>query len=262
MEEGSKRRLIGATVVVVLLVTFVPMVLEKDPTPPVPPLASDAASRDQARPEMDAEFRQPVKQSPLATITELPPPDLLTSSERGMAGQGSASRVDMPVTKPPKGPEAQKLKEAAKPAAKEAPKEIKKDIVKDAPNETKKELAKDAPKETKKEIAKVASKEVPKEAAKEPAKEKEAAKPADPGPKKTGAGWVFQVASLSERAKADEMAGNLKAKGFPAFVEAAEVNGKTYFRVRVGPRQERKDIDALAASVRDKTGQSGQVQRY
>ena len=238
MEEGSKRRLIGATVVVVLLVTFVPMVLEEDPTPPVPPPASDVAPRDQARPEMDAEFRQPAKPSPLATITELPPPDLLTSSERDMAGQGSASRVDMPVTKPPKGPEAQKPKEAAKPAAKE----------------TKKEVTKDIPKETKKEITKVAPKE--------PAKEKEAAKPADPGPKKTGAGWVFQVASLSERAKADEMAGNLKSKGFPAFVEAAEVNGKTYFRVRVGPRQERKDIDALAASVRDKTGQSGQVQRY
>lgn len=230
MEEGSKRRLIGATVVVVLLVTFVPMVLEEAPTPPATAPVSEVAPRDQARPEMDAEFRQPVKQSPLATITELPPPDLLTSSERDMA----ASRVDMPVAKlatPPKGTEAQKPKEAAK--------------------DPKKEVAK----EPKKEIAKVTP---PKEAA----KEKEPAKPAEPGPKKTGAGWVFQVASLSERAKADEMAGNLKSKGFPAFVETAEVNGKTYFRVRVGPRKERKDIDALAAAVRDKTGQSGQVQRY
>ncbi len=238
MEEGSKRRLIGATVVVVLLVTFVPMVLEEAPTPPATAPVSEVAPRDQARPEMDAEFRQPAKQSPLATITELPPPDLLTSSERDMA----ASRVDMPVAKlatPPKGTEAQKPKEAAKPAAKDPKKE--------------------AAKEPKKEIAKVTP---PKEVPKEAAKEKEAAKPAEPGPKKTGAGWVFQVASLSERAKADEMAGNLKSKGFPAFVETAEVNGKTYFRVRVGPRQERKDIDALAAAVRDKTGQSGQVQRY
>lgn len=230
MEEGSKRRLIGATVVVVLLVTFVPMVLEEAPTPPATAPVSEVAPRDQARPEMDAEFRQPVKQSPLATITELPPPDLLTSSERDMA----ASRVDMPVAKlapPPKGTEAQKPKEAAKDPKKEAAKEPKKEIAKVTP---------------------------PKEAA----KEKEPAKPAEPGPKKTGAGWVFQVASLSERAKADEMAGNLKSKGFPAFVETAEVNGKTYFRVRVGPRKERKDIDALAAAVRDKTGQSGQVQRY
>ena len=230
MEEGSKRRLIGATVVVVLLVTFVPMVLEEAPTPPATAPVSEVAPRDQARPEMDAEFRQPVKQSPLATITELPPPDLLTSSERDMA----ASRVDMPVAKlatPPKGTEAQKPKEAAKDPKKEAAKEPKKEIAKVTPP-------------------------------KEPAKEKEPAKPAEPGPKKTGAGWVFQVASLSERAKADEMAGNLKSKGFPAFVETAEVNGKTYFRVRVGPRQERKDIDALAAAVRDKTGQSGQVQRY
>ena len=238
MEEGSKRRLIGATVVVVLLVTFVPMVLEEAPTPPATAPVSEVAPRDQARPEMDAEFRQPAKQSPLATITELPPPDLLTSSERDMA----ASRVDMPVAKlatPPKGTEAQKPKEAAKPAAKDPKKE--------------------AAKEPKKEIAKVTP---PKEVPKEAAKEKEAAKPAEPGPKKTGAGWVFQVASLSERAKADEMAGNLKSKGFPAFVETAEVNGKTYFRVRVGPRKDRKDIDALAAAVRDKTGQSGQVQRY
>ncbi|MBK8639587.1 MAG: SPOR domain-containing protein [Chromatiaceae bacterium] len=238
MEEGSKRRLIGATVVVVLLVTFVPMVLEEEPKPPATSPVSEGVPRDQARPEMDAEFRQPAKPSPLATITELPPPDLLTSSERDMA----ASRVDLPVTKPatpPKGTEAQKPKEAVKPAAKDAKKE--------------------AAKEPKKEIAKVAP---PKDAPKEAAKEKEAAKPAEPGPRKTGAGWVFQVASLAERAKADEMAGNLKSKGFPAFVETAEVNGKTYFRVRVGPRQERKDIDALAASVRDKTGQSGQVQRY
>ena len=240
MEEGSKRRLIGATVVVVLLVIFVPMVLEEDPKPPATSPVADVVPRGQARPEMDAEFRQPAKQSPLATITELPPPDLLTNSERDMA----ASRVDMPVAKlatPPKGTEAQKPREAVKPAAKDA----KKEVAKDAPKDPKKEAAK----EPKKEVAKVAP-------------PKEAAKPAEPGPRKTGAGWVFQVASLAERAKADEMAGNLKSKGFPAFVETAEVNGKTYFRVRVGPRQERKDIDALAASVRDQTGQSGQVQRY
>lgn len=230
MEEGSKRRLIGATVVVVLLVIFVPMVIEKDPTPPVPPPLSEAAHRGQPRPEMDAEFRQPGNQSSLATITELPPPDLLTPSERGMAGTGS--RVDMPVTKPAtsKSADGLKPKEVTKPTAKEAPRETKKEVAKLTPND--------------------------------PAKDKSAAKPADSGSKKTGTGWVFQVASLSERSKADEMAGNLKSKGFPAFVEAAEVNGKTYFRVRVGPRQERKDIDALAATVRDKTGQSGQVQRY
>ena len=240
MEEGSKRRLIGATVVVVLLVIFVPMVLEEDPKPPATSPVADVVPKGQARPEMDAEFRQPAKQSPLATITELPPPDLLTNSERDMA----ASRVDMPVTKPatpPKGTEAQKPKEAVKPTAKDA----KKEVAKEAPKDPKKEAAK----EPKKEVAKVAP-------------PKEAAKPAEPGPRKTGAGWVFQVASLAERAKADEMAGNLKSKGFPAFVETAEVNGKTYFRVRVGPRKERKDIDALAAAVRDKTGQSGQVQRY
>ena len=108
-------------------------------------------------------------------------------------------------------------------------------------------------KETAKEAPKTAPKEQPGETA---------GKPAEPPPKKTGSGWIFQVASLTEREKAAAMASHLKSKGFPAFVEEAEVNGRTYYRVRVGPRKERKDIDALAAAVRDKTGQSGQIQRY
>ncbi len=223
MEEGSKRRLIGTTVVVVLLVIFVPMLLEEEATPPAP--MPDTAMKAHPHPEMDAEFRPAAKPPALATITELPPPDLLTSAERsGMGPGGSVAPVEPAVAPPsaapkptpspkpttPKTAEAQKLAEAQKPA----------------------------------------------EAS------QEAAKPAEPAPKKSGAGWVFQVASLNERPKADAMAADLKAKGFPAFVETAEVNGKTYHRVRVGPRQERKQIDALAASVRDKTGLTGQIQRY
>lgn len=234
MEEGSKRRLIGATVVVVLLVIFVPMLFEKEPRAPTSPAVSERASPPAERPRMDAEFRQPPKPAPLATITELPPPDLLTPNERGLAGQGSAGSVDlaMPTPGAPKSAETPKTKEAPKTATKEPPRDTRKE----------------------------GEKEAPKSAAKTPPKE--AVKPAEPPPKKTGTGWVFQVASLNERDKADAMVANLKAKGFPAFVEEAEVNGRTYYRVRVGPRQERKDIDALAASVRDKTGQAGQVQRY
>ena len=240
MEEGSKRRLIGATVVVVLLVIFVPMLVEEEPGAPATPPVATPVPGSQARPEMDAEFRQPPKPAPLASITELPPPDLLTDAERDMA-EGRSAGGEPTAGKPaagtrPAGPRAGETppaKEAAKPANKE----------------TAKPATKEATKEPRKEVAKEQSKE-------------SASKPAEPPPKKTGSGWIFQVASLTEREKAAAMASNLKSKGFPAFVEEAEVNGRTYYRVRVGPRQERKDIDALAAAVRDKTGQSGQIQRY
>ena len=244
MEEGSKRRLIGATVVVVLLVIFVPMLVEDESGPPATPTVAESTPGSQARPEMDAEFRQPPKPAPLATITELPPPDLLTNAERDMAesrqtGSDPTAKKPSPDTRSgvPKTGQAPSSKETAKPA----PKEVTKETTKEPRKDTAKEAPKTAPKEQPKETV---------------------AKPTEPPPKKTGSGWIFQVASLTEREKATAMVSNLKSKGFPAFVEEAEVNGRTYYRVRVGPRQERKDIDALAAAVRDKTGQSGQIQRY
>lgn len=240
MEEGSKRRLIGATVVVVLLVIFVPILVEEEPGPPATPTVVETKPGSQARPEMDAEFRQPPQPSPLATITELPPPDLLTDAERDMA-EGRHAGGDLGARKP-----TGDTKHGAAPASGAQP-----------PKEAGKPLAKEATKEPRKETAKETPKTAPKEQPGETA-----AKAAEQPPKKTGSGWIFQVASLTEREKAAAMASNLKSKGFPAFVEEAEVNGRTYYRVRVGPRKERKEIDALAAAVRDKTGQSGQIQRY
>jgi DedD protein len=91
---------------------------------------------------------------------------------------------------------------------------------------------------------------------------------AEPEPAKPAAasaslsGWVIQVAALAESARAAEVERDLRAKGFPAFVEEAVVNGKTYFRVRVGPEIDRKKIEAMAASVQAKTGFQGQIRRH
>lgn len=300
MEEVIVRRLIGATVVVGLLVIFVPMVLEEEPTSPVANRSpvSEMAPREQPRPEMDPAFRQPATNA-LATITELSPPDLLTPSERNMAstdshpvaeggGGGAKPGTDKPLsdkhsqsTKPetPKTTEVTKTAEVQKPAentprpgAKEPARDTKKEVVKENRKEPVTEARKE-PKETKKPTTKTEPAKAER-AKKEPAKKEptkatppkeetpKVARTAEPPPKKTGERWIFQVASLSTRAKADAMADTLKSKGFPAFVEEARVNGKTYFRVRVGPRTERSEIDTLAAEVRDKTGQAGQIQRY
>ena len=47
-------------------------------------------------------------------------------------------------------------------------------------------------------------------------------------------GWIVQVRSTTDKASADQLQAQLVADGFPAFVVSAEVQGDTYYRVRVG----------------------------
>jgi DedD protein len=62
--------------------------------------------------------------------------------------------------------------------------------------------------------------------------------------------WVIQVASVATRESAAELERKLKSGGFSAFVEKAEVNGKLYYRVRVGPEVDRARAEQTAASLR------------
>jgi DedD protein len=64
--------------------------------------------------------------------------------------------------------------------------------------------------------------------------------------------WVVQVASVPSAAGAAELEGKLRAGGFPAFVEKADVNGKTTYRVRVGPELDRARAEQTAARLREK----------
>jgi DedD protein len=74
--------------------------------------------------------------------------------------------------------------------------------------------------------------------------------------------WVIQVASLRKRSRAYALVLDLRAKGFPAYMQEVEVNQTLFYRVRIGPEVERKQIDTLAASLKAKTDLKGQIQRY
>jgi len=74
--------------------------------------------------------------------------------------------------------------------------------------------------------------------------------------------WVIQVASLRDRKRAYSLVQDLRTKGFPAYMEEAEVKQKLWHRVRIGPEAERKQIESMAASLEKKTGMKGQIQRY
>jgi len=69
-------------------------------------------------------------------------------------------------------------------------------------------------------------------------------------PEHSGAAWAVQVASLDSRPAAEKIVGELKGDGFAAFVMPVEVNGKTKFRVRVGPVATRPAADVLLTKVK------------
>ncbi|MGB7757373.1 MAG: SPOR domain-containing protein [Salinisphaera sp.] len=65
-------------------------------------------------------------------------------------------------------------------------------------------------------------------------------------------GWVVQVASFSEQGNAADLAKKLKGQ-FPASYTPGQVNGKTWYRVNVGPF----DSKQAAQSAADRLSQAG-----
>lgn len=74
--------------------------------------------------------------------------------------------------------------------------------------------------------------------------------------------WVVQVASLGTPESAAALEGKLRGSGFSAFVEKAQVNGKLYYRVRVGPEIDRARAERTAARLREQHKLDTLVQSY
>jgi DedD protein len=74
--------------------------------------------------------------------------------------------------------------------------------------------------------------------------------------------WVIQVASLAAPDVAAELEGRLRLAGFSAFVERATVNGRLWFRVRVGPQPDRAKAEQTAALLRERHRLDTLIQRY
>ena len=65
-------------------------------------------------------------------------------------------------------------------------------------------------------------------------------------------GFIVQVLSTRERAKARRILGQLEAEGFKAFISPLEQGGVTMYRVRIGPFAERVGAEKAAQRVKDK----------
>jgi DedD protein len=74
--------------------------------------------------------------------------------------------------------------------------------------------------------------------------------------------WILQVVSVSAAEKAEELRGKLDAMGHKAYVEKVSSNGRTLYRIYIGPKFERGELDALKAQIDAEFGVSSMTRRY
>lgn len=212
MREGAKQRLVGATLAVVLAVIFVPMLFEDGQRAGLPALPG-------ALPEAPA-FDPRVKSEVF-----------LGPGDSGVGGLDDADLTDSQPLALPSGGDPGPVGEADGPPP-EVPPET------EAP-----------PPETGDEGGEGVAGPGP------------AAGTAGVGesPSSPGKGardgmpsWVIQVASVATPEGAAALEGKLRSSGFQAFVEKAQVNGKLYYRVRVGPEVDRARAEQTAARLRER----------
>jgi DedD protein len=74
--------------------------------------------------------------------------------------------------------------------------------------------------------------------------------------------WTLQVATLSSSQKADVLRQELLDLNHKAYVKRIQRNDKTLYRVGVGPKFERGQIESLRANIDAKFGVKSMVARY
>lgn len=77
-----------------------------------------------------------------------------------------------------------------------------------------------------------------------------AAKTEPKAPVAQDAHFVLQAAAFTRESSADRLAAQINAKGFKAYVRKVQINGKTHFRVRVGPYATHDEAQQAHARLR------------
>jgi DedD protein len=227
-----KQRLVGAIVIISLGVIFLPMLFT-------------------GREELgDAEFEssmpsEPVYEikAPSLTEKEAPEPPPLEDPQLSEPSTMPAPEVKQTTRETAKTEHSEPL--AADTAATASKQESKQKAVVQKPATTEKPSPAPKPKST-------------------PSAQSAAAQPIAEAPAKTDEihGWVVQVGSFSKQSNAEALRDRLRAKGMPSFVMQASSDGKTVYRVRVGPSLDRESAESLQRDIKQQTQLSGFVTRY
>lgn len=75
--------------------------------------------------------------------------------------------------------------------------------------------------------------------------------PASPAPAAgaPASAWAVQLGAFSNRSKADQLVAELRQRRYAAFVLEYRASGQVLYRVRVGPEQDRKRAEEIAARL-------------
>jgi len=196
LRKRARRRLVGAIVLVLLVVVFLPMALDNEPKPLAPNVDIQVPSLDSAEKKFPAPTPPPAVQPPAAPAATAPSP----ATEPGPAPSPVAPKAEAPVAAP----------EVVTPAP--PPEREKK------PDAAKKPDPGKNPGPTKSPSAKATTPEPTKSAAQLEA-----------------LGYVVQLGAFSNATNANHLYQKLRAARFPAYLERVNTNGSTRTRVRVGP---------------------------
>ncbi|MEM9256253.1 MAG: SPOR domain-containing protein [Pseudomonadota bacterium] len=74
--------------------------------------------------------------------------------------------------------------------------------------------------------------------------------------------WILQVVSVSSEVKANELRAQLLAMDYKAYVKRVPRDGKTLYRVYIGPQFEKSALQKLQPVVDKELGVSSMITRY
>ena len=260
LRKRARRRLVGAIVLVLLVVVFLPMVLDNEPRPLAPnvvvtiPPQGSAESKFPERPPASAVPATPGPTASPGGAPGSPPasgmPDAKRPDPPVVPGQvppleviptpsGEAARTPPPATLPSTGasatgkPESPVVKgvEPRKPddtARQESPRK---------PDEPRKRDEPGKPEEPRKPVASAAA------AAVEPPANAKPGTPAANGP------WVIQLGAFSDQNNAKQLVERVRALDLPGYTEATKTSAGLKTRVRAGPFAAHDAADAARAKL-------------
>ncbi len=226
METRVKERLVGAAILVGLIVILVPELLS-GPKSPMPGAAhsGDAALQTYTI-DLSAPGRIP-QHAPQPVQTETKPAEV--QEAQPSAAAAAATQPDAPESKPPQSeptPEGQpESKSAVEPEVKS---ELRHTV--EPPSR---------PIEPRQGSTSTQRPQSPPPATK-----------AAPAPATKSAGWAVQLGSFAGQENAKRLVGELRAKGYKAFISTVGSGTKARYRVRVGPEPGRPQAEKLAERLK------------
>jgi DedD protein len=257
-KRRARRRLIGATALVLAAIIGLPMIFDSEPKPFSDDIAIQIPARDAPTTRQSAPSLPTLELSP--PVNNVPVVDKPSAPVTAVAPikSDAPAPVAKAVVPEPVQPEKEVKKEV-----------VTKEVTKAAPKEATKEATKESAKVASKDNAKDKSGDKVKDKASDKAKDKANSKAANnksPSDSKNAKSnkelpirYVLQVATLANKAKADEMQEKLKKAGIKSYSQKISTNAGERIRIRVGPFVNKEEADKMRARL-SKLGLSGSLQ--